>query len=392
MGTNIHEFSINSFLALVRAGLWEQAGSNLDLDDKEDWGTIYQLAQEQSVLGLVLAGLEHSDRRPSHSLLLQWIGEVQIVEQQNKAMNVFVAQQISKLREAGVNVLLMKGQGIAQCYERPTWRTCGDVDLLLDNDNYEKANCLLDEMAESHRDELGGEKHIEYTVDSWVVELHGNMPSRLFERTDKVLEEIQNDTFGNNNVRLWKNGNINVAIPAPDNDVMFVFTHILKHFFRNGIGLRQVCDWCRLLYRYRSEMDLRLLDLRLKRMGLMSEWKAFASLAVNYLGMPAEAMPLYSSDKKWERKAERIFSFIIETGNFGHNRDSSYYSKYPLIVQKFISLWRHNCDILKYSLIFPLDSIKVWNRMFKEGIVEMINRMCNAVFVPKHHRIIINKE
>mgnify|MGYP007016824113 CR=1 FL=1 len=34
-------------------------------------------------------------------------------------------------------------------------------------------------------------------------------------------------------------------------------------------------------------------------MGLMSEWKAFGAYAVEFLGMPVEALPLYSADAKW---------------------------------------------------------------------------------------------
>jgi hypothetical protein len=121
--------SIQAFLALLRAGLWEQAVANIN--DKVDWERVYQLAEEQSVVGLVLAGIEHSYVKPPQDLLLQWIGEVQIIEQQNKAMNEFVASLIKKLRKEDVYTILVKGQGIAQCYERPLWRSSGDVDLLL---------------------------------------------------------------------------------------------------------------------------------------------------------------------------------------------------------------------------------------------------------------------
>lgn len=36
-----------------------------------------------------------------------------------------------------------------------------------------------------------------------------------------------------------------------------------------------------------------LLEARLNEMGLVSVWKAFGAFAVEYLGMPGEAMPLY---------------------------------------------------------------------------------------------------
>ena len=363
--------TIGAFFALLRAGLWEKDVCLVEYG-KIDFGEIYHLAEEQSVVGLVAAGIEHVvDIKVPQEIALLFVGQTLQIEQRNSAMNSFIGQLIGKMKAADIYTLLVKGQGIAQCYERPMWRSSGDVDLLLDNNNYEKAKSLLDEIAESHRDELGGEKHIDYTVGSWVVELHGNMPSRLFARTDKLLEEIQNDTFSNKTIRIWENGNINVAIPAPDNDVMFVFTHILKHFFKGGIGLRQICDWCRLLWTYHDELDGNLLESRIQRMGLMTEWKAFAALTVGYLGMPAEEMPLFSDDFRWKAKARRITEMIIETGNFGHNRDVSYYVKYPYVIKKFISFWRHTWDSVRQFLIFPLDSTRVWGNMISEGVLEL---------------------
>lgn len=72
-------------------------------------------------------------------MLLQWIGEVQVIEQRNKEMNAFVADLIEKLRKVDIYSLLVKGQGVAQCYEKPLWRSCGDVDLFLSDANYKKA-------------------------------------------------------------------------------------------------------------------------------------------------------------------------------------------------------------------------------------------------------------
>ena len=90
--------TIEAFFALVRAGLLSDGNQEIRIDGNTDWNELYQLAQEQSVLGLVLAGLEHSDVKPPKELLLQWIGEVQMVEQRNKAMNGFVAKLIVKLK------------------------------------------------------------------------------------------------------------------------------------------------------------------------------------------------------------------------------------------------------------------------------------------------------
>ena len=366
MSTNRHEATIDAFFALIKAGLWEQAGVNLNA--KVDWDEVYQLAEEQSVIGVVLAGIEHSRVKPPQELLLQWIGEVQMLEQKNKEMNSFVAELIEKLRTADIYTLLVKGQGIAQCYERPLWRACGDVDLFLSDDNYQKAKRYLLPIAELLEPEGLYKKHFEMLIDPWVVELHGSMRSGLSSRMDRVIDETQKEVFYGGNVQSWLNGKTQVFLPGVNCDVIFVFTHFIKHFYCEGLGLRQICDWCRLLWTYRSELDSRLLEIRIKKMGLMNVWKGFAAFAVDYLGMPEKAMPFYSTDKKWKRKANKICSFILAVGNFGHNRDSSYYENENRFVRKLYSFGRRCGDMLHHAKIFPFETLRFFPNMVYNGL------------------------
>ena len=365
---------MDAFFALLKAGLWERA---IRLSDFEpvDFQLIKELAEEQSVIGLIASGLDHvSDIKVAKTDVLQFIGQSLQLEQQNTAMNYFIGVIVDKMREAGIYTLLVKGQGIAQCYEKPLWRSCGDVDLFLDVENYKKAFDFLSPMAQSIDEENPANLHLGMTIDPWVVELHGTLRSGIGKRIDRELDAIQEATFKEGRVRVWKNGDTDVFLPAVDNDVIFVFSHILQHFFKGGIGLRQVCDWCRLLWTFRSEIDCWLLYDRVQAMGILTEWETFAALAVDWLGMPKEAMPLYSSKEKWSRKAERVLSFILETGNFGHNRDKSYYEKYPVVVYKAISLWRNTSDSLRHFLIFPKDAARVWGIRLKDGVVQVVRK------------------
>ena len=116
-------------------------------------------------------------------------------------------------------------------------------------------------------------------------------------------------------------------------------------------------------------IDTSLLERRLKDMGIMSEWHAFGAFAIKYLGMPVEAMPLYLDDRCWLRKADRIFAFILETGNFGHNRDMSYRLEATAVSRKCKTFWHITSDTFKQLLIFPMDSIQVWHRMMGIGLM-----------------------
>jgi hypothetical protein len=205
------------------------------------------------------------------------------------------------------------------------------------------------------------------TIDDYVIELHGSLHSGLSSRIDRNIDDIQSHLFCEGSVRSWQNDETLIFLPSVRNDVLLIFAHILQHFFRGGIGLRQVCDWCRLMWKYHKEVDARLLEKRLYKMGLMTEWRTFAALAVEMLGMPVETMPLYSPQKKWSRKAWKTLLFIMETGNFGNNRDYSYYEKFPYAVYKLISFFRHVHDLLRYFPIFPKDSFIVFTGVIKGG-------------------------
>lgn len=371
-----------AFFVLLKAGLFPVHGEGGMVHDSlfknVDWEKVYLLAQEQSVQGLVLQGIDWFKVQGSkfnipQVLLLQWIGEVQVIKQRNKEMNAFIAELIEKLRKADIYALLVKGQGIAQCYEKPLWRCSGDVDLLLSYDNYQKAKTLLTPLASEVETEYQGFKHLGMTIDRWVVELHGSLRVGLPQRINRVLDDIQEDTFYRGNVRSWLNGQTQIFMLGKENDIVYVFVHFFNHFYKEGVGLRQICDWCRLLYTYWDSLNYELLESRIKSAGLVSEWKAFGALAIEYLGFPKDSMPLLDvrskkEDVRWRKKADRIMEFILKSGNMGHNRDMSHFSKYPYLIRKCVSMSRRISDLINHARIFPLDSLRFYPRIMFNGL------------------------
>ena len=365
--------TIEAFFALVRAGLWETE-VQLTSYGEVDYADILRLAQEQAVVGLVAAGFEHViDVKVPQQWALQFAGQTIQLEQRNKAMNQFIADLVSEMRNADIYTLLVKGQGIAECYERPQWRISGDIDFFLSDSNYEKAKEFLVPRASSVEPEGIYGKHLGMVIDGWSVELHGNLRCGLSNRVDKELEAVLIDTFNNGNVRSWNDDGVQVFMLGVKNDAFYVFNHFLGHFYKGGIGLRQICDWCRLLWIYRDSLNYGLLEQRIKSAGLMSEWKAFGALAIEYLGFPKDSMPLLDvrskkEDVRWRKKADRIMEFILKSGNMGHNRDMTHFSKYPYLIRKFVSMGRRIGDLINHARIFPLDSLRFFPRIMFNGV------------------------
>ena len=138
--------------------------------------------------------------------------------------------------------------------------------------------------------------------------------------------------------------------------MILIFTHFLHHFFIEGVGLRQICDWCRLMWTYRDSLNYGLLESMIRKMGLMSEWKAFYNLASRYLGMPDLDSRFMVHDSRFDKKADRIMELVLESGNFGHNKDLSYRTRYSGITYKIVAAWRRLKDFASLVPVFPLDA------------------------------------
>lgn len=361
-----------AFFELVRAGLW---GKEVKLSDFDllDFDKIYSLAEEQAVVGIVAAGVDVvSNGKIPQVYALTFVGSALQIEQRNLAMNHYLGELIEKLRQGGVYTLLVKGQGIAQCYERPLWRSSGDIDFFMSKENYEKAKDVLLPRASYIENETKSTLHLAMTIDTWMVELHGTLRCGLSPRIDKALDDIQNAIIYGDNVRSWLNGNSQVFLLRADEDVVYVFSHILQHFFKGGIGIRQLCDLARLLWTYKTSLNHNLLRKRLVDMGVMTEWKAFGCVLVNTLGLPEEAMPFY--DNAYKRKSERVLSYILEVGNFGHNKDISYQSKHSVFIRKTITFLRQAKDSFRLALIFPDNAFKSLFSYWRSGMRKMLIR------------------
>ena len=353
---------LRALLVLIRAGLWE-TDARLRPYGKIDFKAVYKLAEEQSVIGLVAAGLEHvvDTTVPKEDSLL-YAGTVLTLEHRNSAMNSFIRVLVERMRATGVLSLLIKGQGVAQCYNRPLWRAAGDVDLLLDSENYERAKDVFFQMAEHVEEEDPVALHQALRISGFVVELHGRMPFVLSRRVDEVIDSVLDDALHRGGVRAVQIDGEEVFLPGPDNHVFIVFTHFLHHYFIEGVGLRQICDWSRMLWTYRDVLDIALLERRLKDAGLMSEWKVFASMAVNELGMPRDVMPFYDADSGYGRKAQHALEHVLGCGNMGHNRDSSYRLKHSPFVTNVITFFVRLGDFAKQTAVFPVDAPRFFAR------------------------------
>lgn len=366
--------SERQLLALVKASLWQENADEASFSsDEVDWQTIGSLALQQTVGILVFeAALSlPQNLRPPKEWIQKAFSFIEVNRRTHMLIDGCVAESVSRLRDEGIPTVLLKGQAYARSYPRPDMRQCGDIDLYVGVDRYLHAYEAVKEFGWKREEKfLPTAKHYGCWIRGIRIELHriaGQLPSHSADRKFQQWSQTQL----NESPEYLMLGGEKVKVPTPVFDVVFVFLHLYHHFLNGGIGLRHVCDWTMLMHAHAKDINPFELEKILKEYRLLSGWKSFAPIAVDYLGLPEAECPMYSIHNR--KKSERILSIIMKEGNFGrasrnHNpRPESY------IAGKIHSFRLNSLRLFKRLPIDPRTITRTYLSYIYKGLAQVIN-------------------
>lgn len=301
------------FLRFLRAGLW-----NEKIEYRLRRNEFLQLvsdARKQAVRGLVGHAMLSSELL--HPKIAQKVQNTLFsIARQNMKMDYVVALSVVKLREAGIEPMLLKGQGVASYYHQPLLRTSGDIDLYVNPAKYREAFDILTGSLKniSSSEFIAEGKHSTIITEEILIELHQYV-DRLTPKYDPIFQKIVEESLLSGYVEV-KVDNTLVRTPDSTFSAMFIFEHIWSHFVATGIGFRQICDWVVFLHSNKDTIDKERLRGMIESLNLMKPWQVFGTLAVGCLGLRADEMPFY--DPSFTKAMTKVLKMVMKEGNFGH--------------------------------------------------------------------------
>ncbi|MGN0035945.1 MAG: nucleotidyltransferase family protein [Bacteroidaceae bacterium] len=305
------------FLALLRVGLWQQpVDESCFADASPDWAALFRMAADQTVSGLVYDGINALPPHlyPPTEWVMRWCASAVRIEQANERVDRALAALSAFYCERGIRPVLLKGQGVARLYPEPGHRQCGDIDFYL-GAHYGRAKQLL--QAEGFRLGSEGEKHVDYVCGGVAVENH-RYAAVLYHPGRNRRFQRWADAWLSEKGTSCRIKDEEVTLPPPGFNAVYLLVHALLHFIPEGIGLRQVCDWARLLYVCRESIDRERLCREVRALGLEEAFVTFGYVAVRHLGLPPECVPF--SLEGADEAGEFLLDDILQGGNFGHAR------------------------------------------------------------------------
>ena len=310
-----------------------------------DWQRFYDFAKKQTLVGIIMEGISRLPKAvaPKQGLLMNWFMMSQNIRRQNMMLNAATAEIYNKVKAAGYDCCILKGQANAAMYPHPTTRTPGDVDMWV-NASREEIRTLAQELAkENGRIDEESYNHIALTTNDISVELHytpGFMANFTYNRRLQQWFRESIDAQCRNMIALPDEAG-EVAAPTADFNAVYQLYHLYHHYFYEGVGLRQVVDYYYVMWNvecgmWSEECGVKNSSLdnsssqakprttqhstfniqhSLTRLGLWHFAGAMMYVLHEVLGLPEEKM-IAPMDKK---RGEMLLNDILCGGNFGHH-------------------------------------------------------------------------
>ena len=228
-----------NFIAMSKYLSLAAIGRCGEMPDEIDITSVVKFAAQQAVIPLVAAGIQKEGKYISEHVFLK-TQEIVLQMLAKNIQNGFVIKSIFEdYKKENIDYAVLKGESIAALYKEPDLRISSDVDLLVSPKHEKKALKILEKYGYYYnkRSKWSNEtvaKHDKYKL----IEVH----CELFDesRNDIMFNHINKspDKFEKLNTENY--GVINVL--SPDDGLMFVFLHFVKHFLSAGAGMRQLMD------------------------------------------------------------------------------------------------------------------------------------------------------
>ena len=208
-----------------------------------DWKELYAIAKKQALLGVLFYGIQRLPKElaPEQKLLMQWMVMAEQIRKQNIRLFQDSVKVCKNFENKGFANCILKGQGNALLYPDPYMRTPGDIDIYLAGGRKR----VMQYINKVCPNQVMRYHHVDFPVMKTAIEVHFT-PSYMFfpihnSRMQKWFKEVMD--LQCSNVVTLPDGYGEITVPTMSFNVIYILSHLYRHMFTEGIGLRQLLDY-----------------------------------------------------------------------------------------------------------------------------------------------------
>ena len=324
-----------------------------------DWKVMYGIAKKQALIGVLFHGIQQLPKElaPDGDLLMTWMGMAQRIKQQNMRLFIDSAKVCKNFKDAGFRNCILKGQGNALLYPNPYMCTPGDIDIYL-NGGRKRIMEYVDKVCPN---QVMRYHHVDFPVMKTPIEVHFT-PSYMFcpwhnRRMQKWFGKVMD--LQCSNVVTLPDGYGEITVPTTSFNVVYILSHLYRHVFTEGIGLRQLLDYYFVVVKWHTDLtdltdsdsaDLAALQQDLKWLGLWKFAGAVMYVLHEVFGLEEEKMIAPTNEKE----GAFLLDEIVRGGNFGQYDDRLGDKTGEGKVHRYFRMTLRNMRFVKH---YPIEAI-----------------------------------
>lgn len=336
----------NIYIQILAYGLSDDTSITPPCVEDVNWKGFFTFCRNQAILGIGLACLDKLKKHYGDSLvipqnlLFKWIGIVEQIKAKNLLLNERTRELTEYIANKGKRSCILKGQGNASMYPDPLLRTSGDIDVWVEGTKKDVVDFV-------HKDypQINVEyHHMQYPVFEDVeVEVH-YYPSFCYNKwhNKRLLQYFKDESEKQFNNSTGQGYNA----PTVPFNLVFQLSHMMRHFFTQGIGLRHAIDYYYLLNQEISDSDKLEIVSVMKRCGMYKFFCAMLWIECELFGL-SKNTDIAPGNKN---AGMIVLNEMLKGGNFGH----SYRHNSENIVVAYVSQILYN---MQYIIEFPSEPI-----------------------------------
>jgi hypothetical protein len=335
----------------IRFSLDEKATDFAHLDDL-DWEALYSFAEKHFIAGVLYPGLKKLSKvkKPPMTVAANWYAQTEMIRELNEILNRNAVTVYQQFKKDGLKGCVLKGQGVAALYPDPYARNPGDIDIWIDADK----QTIIDYVNRVCPGQRQRYIHIDFPLLKDVeTEVHFT-PSYMYapwanRKLQRWFKEQADEQFAN--MTCLPGSSEQVCIPTVGFNRIFMLSHLYKHLFSEGIGLRQLMDYYFLLKCGATEAERAEAVATIQQLGMYKFATAVMYVLQKVLGLE-DGLCLVKPD---EQAGEFLLSEILLAGNFGQS-DTRFggRAKNESVAHRYFRLSRRN---LHFISDYPSEAI-----------------------------------
>ena len=300
-----------------------------------DWKVLYVIAKKQALIGVLFYGIRRLPKElaPEQKLLMQWMVMAEQIRKQNIRLFQDSVKVCQNFENEGFANCILKGQGNALLYPDPYMRTPGDIDIYLTGGRKR----VMQYINKVCPNQVMRYHHVDFPVMKTAIEAHFT-PSYMFcpihnRRMQKWFEEVMGEQC--NHRGSLPDGYGEIHVPQVSFNVIYILSHLYRHIFTEGVGLRQLLDYYFVLLKWHTDLtnltdsnkslpqmtqintDVDALRHELKYLGLWKFAQAVMFVMKEVFGLSEDRM-IAPMD---EKEGRFLLDEIMRGGNFGQYDD-----------------------------------------------------------------------